>query len=306
MKYHIDKEKVEFSFSRRQFNCLLAVEAILWVLAISCIIWGFLQFREVHRLQEENILHQRQLEIANTQLQALEKRMEKLDALDQELRKMVSGGQGSGLGQGEGATLARKPEAGQPTSPGALLKRLAALAEQADKRALSLSMIQLAIRDGVELQPEMVQRNFEGNKDSDTPSLWPAQGMISSPFGWRVSPITGRTSFHEGVDIAADYGTPIRATAKGVVTRSGYVSGYGYLVEIQHAGDIITRYGHNSLNIAQVGAEVKAGDIIALMGSTGNSTGSHVHYEVRIHGTPVDPQLFLPSSSRTITELKNK
>ena len=105
-------------------------------------------------------------------------------------------------------------------------------------------------------------------------------------------------AFHEGVDIADDYGTPIVATAAGVVTFAGYTDGgYGNLVEIDHGNGFVTRYGHNSAVLVTVGMSVKQGQTIALMGSTGKSTGAHVHYEVRLNGSPTDPMIFLPISN---------
>ena len=126
-----------------------------------------------------------------------------------------------------------------------------------------------------------------------------ARGVITSPFGSRVDPVTGAIgAFHEGVDIADDYGTPIVATAAGVVTFAGYTDGgYGNLVEIDHGNGFVTRYGHNSAVLVTVGMSVKQGQTIALMGSTGKSTGAHVHYEVRLNGSPTDPMIFLPISN---------
>ncbi len=111
--------------------------------------------------------------------------------------------------------------------------------------------------------------------------------------------MTGAASaFHEGVDIADDYGTPIVATAAGTVTFAGYTEGgYGNLVEIDHGNGFVTRYGHNSAVLVTPGMTVKQGQVIALMGSTGKSTGAHVHYEVRINGSAVDPMVFLPISN---------
>lgn len=129
---------------------------------------------------------------------------------------------------------------------------------------------------------------------STTPSIWPVTGTITSNFGYRGNPIGGGTGFHEGLDIAVDYGTPVRATASGKVSMAGWVDGYGNLVEIDHGNGFVTRYGHNSMLLVVQGQEVKAGDIISLAGSTGRSTGPHVHYEVRVNGTPTDPLLFLP------------
>ena len=122
----------------------------------------------------------------------------------------------------------------------------------------------------------------------------PSAGRLTSNFGYRGNPIGGGSGFHEGIDIGVDYGTPVRATAAGKVTMAGWVDGYGNLVEIDHGNGFVTRYGHNSMLLVTVGQEVRAGSIVALAGSTGRSTGPHVHYEVRVNGTPTNPLLFLP------------
>ena len=117
----------------------------------------------------------------------------------------------------------------------------------------------------------------------------PTQGVISSSFGLRQDPIIGTAKFHDGVDIAAPTGTPVKAAGPGKVTFSGHMTGYGNMVEVDHGGGIVTRYGHNSLNLVAAGNEVQAGQSIALVGSTGRSTGSHLHFEVRKGGKSVDP-----------------
>lgn len=122
-----------------------------------------------------------------------------------------------------------------------------------------------------------------------TPNIWPVDGWLTSGFKWRISPIDGRLLFHQGLDIAAPLGSPVVATAGGVVTRSAYSGGYGNLVEIDHGNGIRTRYAHNAELLVSVGEQVQRGDVIAAVGSTGRSTGPHVHYEVRIDGKPVDP-----------------
>lgn len=127
-----------------------------------------------------------------------------------------------------------------------------------------------------------------------TPSIWPAQGWVSSPFGHRVDPFTGRRAFHEGIDIANHKGTRIVAAASGTVTYAGYMGGYGKVVIIDHGYGIETRYGHNQEIKVRKGESVSKGQLIALMGSTGRSTGAHLHYEVRINGTPVSPWKYLP------------
>jgi len=129
-----------------------------------------------------------------------------------------------------------------------------------------------------------------GAADSRIPSIWPTTGEVSSPYGLRW----GGTDFHPGIDIANDMGTPIVATADGVVEYAGWNSGgYGNMVDINHGNGIMTRYGHASQVVVSVGQQVKRGQLIAYMGSTGFSTGPHVHYEVHINGNRVNPISYL-------------
>ncbi len=121
----------------------------------------------------------------------------------------------------------------------------------------------------------------------------PVSGVISSAFGWRADPLTGADKLHQGVDIAAPAGSPVQAAAAGRVVFSGLVDGYGNLVEIDHGGGWVTRYGHNSANLVAAGEQVAAGQKIALVGQTGRATGDHLHFEVRRDGKAVSPALFL-------------
>lgn len=129
-----------------------------------------------------------------------------------------------------------------------------------------------------------------GAADSHIPSIWPTTGVVSSPYGLRW----GGTDFHPGMDIANDMGTPIVATADGVVEYAGWNSGgYGNMVDINHGNGIMTRYGHASQVVVSAGQQVKRGQLIAYMGSTGFSTGPHVHYEVHVNGNRVNPISYL-------------
>ena len=123
---------------------------------------------------------------------------------------------------------------------------------------------------------------------------WPLIGEITSQYGWRVHPIWGDSRYHSGMDIAGDYGDEIRAAAAGEVIHSGWISGYGYTIIIDHGGSLTTLYGHNEALNAGVGQHVERGDVIAYCGSTGNSTGPHCHFEVRIDGELTDPEAYLP------------
>jgi len=138
--------------------------------------------------------------------------------------------------------------------------------------------------------------NFFKNQKSllsSTPSIWPIRGWVTSGFGFRKSPFTGLREKHEGWDIAARNGSPVRTTADGVVVVEGREYGYGNLVEIDHGYGRVTRYGHNSKNLVKVGDRVKRGQVIALVGNTGRSTGPHLHYEVLLNGVPANPKNYI-------------
>lgn len=122
---------------------------------------------------------------------------------------------------------------------------------------------------------------------------WSCSGPITSPFGYRTHPIFGTTIFHAGIDIGVDYGTPIHAADSGVVVYSGWISGYGNAVIIDHGGGISTLYGHNQSLAVSEGQSVSKGSVIAYAGSTGNSTGPHCHFEVDVNGSPVNPMGYL-------------
>lgn len=129
------------------------------------------------------------------------------------------------------------------------------------------------------------------------PDILPCSGRLTSLFGYRVHPISRRVKKHDGLDISAPSGTPIVAPSQGVVAFSGRKGGYGNVVILDHGYGYQTLYGHASKLMVKQGQEVKTGDVIALVGSTGASTGPHLHYEVHIDGKKNDPQTFLPKNS---------
>jgi len=131
-----------------------------------------------------------------------------------------------------------------------------------------------------------------------TPRGWPVSGWISSGFGYRTHPITGKRDFHTGVDISQDPGTAIRATADGIVSFAGWSGANGRLVAIEHGHGFRTYYAHNKKINVKVGDVVQRGDIIAYLGSTGRSTGPHVHYEVWKDGKPVNPTSYLIAGAK--------
>lgn len=128
---------------------------------------------------------------------------------------------------------------------------------------------------------------------AEAPNLWPVEGRITGSFGERIDPFNGEGAFHRGVDISSDYGNRVLAPADGVVVFAGSESGYGRLIEIQHANGIVTRYGHLSAFTVGAGQRVTRGQVIGYVGTSGRSTGPHLHYEVWVHSSPVNPYKFL-------------
>ena len=128
---------------------------------------------------------------------------------------------------------------------------------------------------------------------ADAPSIWPVQGTVTSSFGERQDPFLGEGAFHTGIDIATNLGDAVRATADGTVLKAGMGTGYGLEIVLDHGQNIETLYAHLSGFAVTVGQDVRRGDIIGYVGSSGRSTGPHLHYEVRIRNTPVNPHKYL-------------
>jgi murein DD-endopeptidase MepM/ murein hydrolase activator NlpD len=174
-----------------------------------------------------------------------------------------------------------------------LIKRL-----QADRRALAAAEEQL-VKDSEDLSALIQERLAEQARQNKTAPLstgamgFPAGGSITSSFGYRVHPLLGYGRFHAGIDFGAEYGSPIWAAKAGIVLYAGWYGGYGQTVIVDHGGSITTLYGHASELYVSEGETVERGQIIAAIGSTGLSTGPHLHFEVRSSGEPTDPMNYL-------------
>ena len=302
--------EVKVIFSSEEFKKLKifgGAAAVLLILSISLAGWAGYSTNALHT---ENELYRSQLKMADEKMQALENKAKTVEKISGQLQELVrtNGGtvpENTGMGTGGIGGASTVPDIAKTAgnkkeddekiavseTPGELLKEMRRLDELLDKQ----------IRLVVALRSEFMNQAYGAvssvvNPTAETPNIWPVAGPISSYYGYRTSPGGIGSTFHEGVDIAGDYGTPISATAAGTVTKAGWVGGYGYLVEVRHADGIVTRYGHNSAVLVYEGQHVDQGSMIALMGSTGNSTGPHCHYEVRIHGEAVDPMYFLPQN----------
>jgi murein DD-endopeptidase MepM/ murein hydrolase activator NlpD len=244
---------------------------------------------ELQSMREE--LMQQKAQVQNFALNLLDykRQMFLLRDLDTKLRRAVSLGPRDKAQQVLGI--------GGPDELG--LHNLTSMGEKKQEEALKEMHQELTQLKGAasrqETSLQMLIEYFEDKRSlyASTPSVWPVRGWVTSPFGNRTSPFTGIPTFHEGMDIAAQTGTPVMAPADGVVIKAGFGTGYGNMVEISHGYGVKTIYAHNSRLNVKAGQRVKRGDVISYVGDSGSSTGPHLHYEVRVNGLPVNPVKYL-------------
>lgn len=285
---------------KQWFKLIVGGTAILFALGLGLTVWGTIQQAETIKLREQVTLQQEQLKLLNEKANTLDAQLKNLELLDQEVRQMISGSEKGKAPQGGGtnADLVKPTSTSTQTSVNTtqLMAKYGGLQGRLQKELASLTMLKVVLMTGAASDIQNLHLALgKGNMDYPIPSIWPSAGVITSTFGGREDPVYGGSANHEGIDIANEYGTPIVATAAGVVKIANYSGGYGLLVEIDHGNGFATRYGHNSTLLVTEGMNIRQGDTIALMGSTGKSTGSHSHYEVRVYGEPVDPVMFLPA-----------
>ncbi|NPV53118.1 MAG: peptidoglycan DD-metalloendopeptidase family protein [Firmicutes bacterium] len=260
------------------------------------------------RLKQLHEEQAKEIEKLAGKARSLEERFRKLDALGRDINAIIKqagvtrvsrvasrGGEDIRIGRGlpgmtsDGGASGPAVGGGEPdaSSPGENGFALEALGE-------TLGALEEAFgREERELQALRHTAQVYQDLNDRKPSLWPVRGRISSSFGSRRHPITGTYHHHTGIDIATRTGTPVRATAAGTISYAGWQGGYGLVVIINHGGGVTTVYGHNSRLVVRGGQRVGKGQVIAYSGSTGTSTGPHVHYEVRLHGRPVDPRRYM-------------
>ncbi len=242
------------------------------------------QAEELAKLQGEA---QRSLQAMTLNLAEIQARMTRLDALGEHLTAMAD------LQDGE-FDFSQPPALGGPIGT--------EFSTQFDSFDLSTELARLDRQLSDREQQLGVLDSLLSNRNLDE-QAWLSgrpveKGWVSSPYGMRTDPFTGKPSMHEGVDLAGKEGDNVIAIAGGVVTYTGEQSGYGYLVEISHGDGFVTRYAHNKQNLVAPGDVVRKGEPVARMGSTGRSSGAHVDFEVYKHGRPVDPSSYIRRTRR--------
>ncbi len=277
------------------------------------------QTAENKRLLSENAQLGKQFQVVEAKLQALETSLERVKTFTTKLKlitnvdgedrslKLAMGAQPTPNQaveefdqpmneRGQVADLEKQDAAFNEKKPVNEQKGELAVEDRRDYASLAIR-IDNSIKDS-QLREQSVLDLWESLSErqsllNSTPNIRPAKGWFTSRFGYRVSPFTGRSALHTGLDFAAAPGSPVWAPADGVVTFAGYDEGYGKMVTIDHGYGVSTRYGHNSQIYVQVGQKVSRWDVIASVGNTGRSTGPHLHYEVRVNGVPRDPALYI-------------
>ncbi len=259
----------------------LAVSVLL-VLGLSGLVVDYvatnLDRNELERLQVENLSQREDLHRLAVQLEDLRQELVVVAQNDAKVRvmaKLTAPKSDSMAGIGGPS---REDDASREYN--AIQQRIDEVRRQIDLRRESQEEIQGILND---------QRSLLAAK----PSGWPVKGWLTSNFGMRRDPFNGKRKMHEGLDIAARTGTSVYATADGIVSSIRTEPGYGKVVTIDHGYGYRTVYGHNSKYHVKVGQRVRRGDLVAAVGNTGRSTGSHVHYEVRLNGVPVNPHKYL-------------
>jgi len=244
------------------------------------------------QLRSSMLSTQLHLDAYAKELGELQARIMRLDAQNQRLAKMA--GVKSDVPMNPQAPMPsnfiiQKPGSGGPLVRSApmtesdLKAEITALANAVDNRDDYLSSLEAKI-----LQQSVL-------KDMLPNSSPISVAFNSSSYGWRIDPFNGNKAFHEGLDFTADAGTPIHAAADGIVSESNRTPDYGNIIKIQHGSGLETRYAHASKLLVKVGERVVKGQAVALVGSTGRSTGPHLHYEIRLNGEALDPRKYLQS-----------
>lgn len=278
-------EPYRFSLSKKTCKYLVGFSSVLLLVLAGFFVQYFLmlsQITELKDLRREAKTQKIQIQSFLTTIDDLKNQMGRLIELDQKLRVITDIGPRKevgvvGLGGQEEIGLSHSGSSELMTSIQLDLGDLQAKAIAQEKSFQELT-------EAVQTRQSLW---------ASTPSIWPTTGWLTSGYGDRVSPFTGRVSKHNGIDIASRQDTPVIAPAAGVVSYTGFDSGLGKLIKVNHGYGIVTYYGHLAKAAVKVGQKIKRGDVIAYVGSTGLSTGPHLHYEVYVNDVPVNPMRYI-------------
>jgi len=243
---------------------------------------------ELGRLRQETQNQRSQIQFFSARIEDLEKQLSKLKEFDRKIRIIAN------LERGQETTASMGMGGPSPSDIRDKLKREkddTGLIQQMKSDVQRLQSEAMSREDSLSELEKLLQVKRE--MLTHTPSIWPVQGWVTSGFGYRTDPFTGLTQMHEGLDISNRVGTPIIATANGIVSDVGNDIAIGKVVVIFHGFGMTTRYGHLHKVFVKVGQRVKRGDKVAEVGMSGKTTGPHLHYEVKINGISVNPLRYI-------------
>ncbi len=240
----------------------------------------------LERYQTENQNLKVQFKALSEQVTTIQNQLNRVNELDHRIRLAI------GIEQSQKADLGVGGPEGDAPAMSQMLPQQEA--DRIKKIAGKLSQLNNNL-DNQELSLDELDAYLEDNEAliMATPSIWPVRGWVTTEFGMRTSPFGGTYTLHQGIDIATTMGTLIRTPASGIVTYAGWDSGYGNLVVISHGYGLSTKFGHCAEILVKKGDAVRRGQGIATVGATGRATGPHLHYEILIHGVPVNPRRYV-------------
>ncbi len=262
------------------------------LLATTFFFCDYIQLRkrtfELSRLRQETETQKSQIQFFSGRIEDLEKQLSKLKDFDKKIRIIANLEKGQettslvGVGGPSPSDIREKLKSGRDEK--GLLQQMRTDVERLQSEAMdreeSLSELEKLLQN----KKEML---------AHTPSIWPIMGWVTSVFGFRTNPFTGLSQMHEGIDISNRVGTPVIASADGIISDTGNDSVHGKLLVISHGFGMSTRYSHLSKVMARVGEKVKRGDKVAEVGMSGRTTGPHLHYEIKLNGIPVNPMRYI-------------
>ena len=288
---HKTSKTRHFRIHRKTFKISFYLFAFV-LLSTTFFLCDYIQVKkkafELSRLREETQAQRSQIHFFSARIEDLEKQLSKLKDFDRKIRIIAN------LEKGQEATPFLGMGGPSPSDIRETLK-----GERDDK-----GLVHQMRTDVERLQSEATSREeslseleqlLQGKKEmlTHTPSIWPTPGWVTSGFGFRTNPFTGLTQMHEGVDISNRVGTPVIAPAEGIISDIGNDLAHGKILVISHGFGTTSRYSHLDKVFVKVGQKVRRGDKIAEIGTTGKTTGPHLHYEVRLNGIPANPMRYV-------------
>jgi murein DD-endopeptidase MepM/ murein hydrolase activator NlpD len=243
---------------------------------------------ELNRLRQEAQAQKSQIRFFSDQIEDLETQLSRLKDFDRKVRIIANLEKGQdtppiiGIGGPSPSDIREKLK--RENDENGLIQQMKSDVERLKSEAISREESFSELEKLLQSKKEML---------AHTPSIWPVMGWVTSGFGFRTNPFTGLTQMHEGIDISNQVGTPIIAPADGIISDIGNDLGLGKILVISHGFGMITRYAHLNKVLVRVGQKVKRGEKIAEVGTSGRTTGPHLHYEVRLGGIPVNPMRYI-------------